>query len=346
MDWIGFNIQGLVDIKQVKQIAEYLFLNFGFNSTFAIGPNGKQETLFSNSKNKYQVYIRVYKYSDIYWDGLKIDFSGSNAAQVYKFIQEQKLDWNIFQLSNLSLSRFDLCYFREIKLNHKKGQLKRFITNIIHKIDNNYKKNNLNYDQIYYLIEFNLKEYIKFLGVKKINQYQRNKFINLFYSLQKMQPLTTYFTDSHFQSLLSFPYLNIQKQGNSWVVRVAVSKLLYSYRYPFSFPNTFLTYKNIYDLKVKLEVIQAISKVPLEKVFYVEVFLEQFNVSTKNKAIIKKHIVKTFNQLQTAGIIKNNYKLIKKKKSQKIEQVDALTQLLVGQANIIYFYENIEDKVI
>ena len=88
-----------------------------------------------------------------------------------------------------------------------------------------------------------------------------------------------------------------------------------------------------------------ISKVSLEKVFYVEVFLEQFNVSTENKAIIKKHIVKTFNQLQTAGIIKNNYKLIKKK-SQKIEQVDALTQLLVGQANIINFYENIEDKVI
>lgn len=107
----------------MKQIAEYLFLNFGFNSTFAIGPNGKKETLFSNSKNKYQVYIRVYRDSDIYWDGLKIDLSGNNAAQVYKFIQDQKLDWNIFQLSNLSLSRFGLCYFREIKLNQKKDNL-------------------------------------------------------------------------------------------------------------------------------------------------------------------------------------------------------------------------------
>ena len=200
------------------------------------------------------------------------------------------------------------------------------------------------YDQIYYLIEFNLKKYIQFSGIKNINQYQRNKFINLFYSFQKMEPLTTYFTESHFQSLLAFPYVNIQKQGNSWVVKVAVSKLLYNYRYPFSFPNTFITYKNIYDLKVKLEVIQAISKVSLEKVFYVEVFLEQFSVPTKNKAIIKKQIVKTFNYLQTAGIIKNNYKLIKK--SQQIEQVDLLTHLLVGQANIIYFYENIEDKVI
>ena len=161
-------------------------------------------------------------------------------------------------------------------------------------------------------LRFNLKEYIEFSGVKNTNQYQRNKFINLFYSFQKMQPLITYFTEAHFQSLLTFPYVNIQKQGNSWVVKVAVSKLLYKYRYPFSFPNTFLTYKNIYDLKVKIEVIQAISKVPLEKVFYVEVFLEQFNVPTKTKAIIKKQIVKTFNHLQTVGVIKNDYKLIKK----------------------------------
>ena len=168
------------------------------------------------------------------------------------------------------------------------------------------------YDQIYYLIEFNLKEYMEFSGVKNTNQYQRHKFINLFYSFQKMQPLITYFTEAHFQSILTFPYINIQKQGNSWVVKVAVSKLLYKYRYPFSFPNTFLTYKNIYDLKVKIEVIQAISKVPLEKVFYVEVFLEQFNVPTKTKAIIKKQIVKTFNHLQTVGVIKNDYKLIKK----------------------------------
>lgn len=125
------------------------------------------------------------------------------------------------------------------------------------------------YDQIYYLIEFNLnlnlKEYIELSGVKNINQYQRNKFINLFYSFQKMQPLITYFTEAHFQNLLTFPYVNIQKQGNSWVVKLAVSKLLYNSRYPFSFSDTFLTYKNIYDLKIKLEVIKAISKVSLKK---------------------------------------------------------------------------------
>lgn len=69
------------------------------------------------------------------------------------------------------------------------------------------------------------------------------------------------------------------------------------YYYLFSFPTTFLTDKNIYDLQVKLKVIEAIIIVSLEKVFYVEVFLEQFTLLTSKKSIIKKHIFKIFNQL-------------------------------------------------
>lgn len=57
VDWIGFNIQGLLDRKQVKQIAKYLFQNFGFNSTLAVGSDGKEEILCNDSKNKYQVFL-------------------------------------------------------------------------------------------------------------------------------------------------------------------------------------------------------------------------------------------------------------------------------------------------
>jgi len=195
------------------------------------------------------------------------------------------------------------------------------------------------YDQSYFLIQFTLKEFIEFSGVKNINQYQRNKFINLFYSFQKTEPLINYFTETHFQSILSFLYVDVQKQGKSWVVKLAISQLLYDYDYPFSFPITFLIYKNIYDLQIKRKLIEAISTIPLKKVFYVEVFLDQFNISTSKRSIIKKDIVKVFNQLQTAGVIKNYYKLIKK--SQQIQEVDTLTHLLVGQTNRIYFYENI-----
>jgi len=85
VDWIGFNIQGLID---PKPIANYLF-HFGFNSTLCFGPNRKQNPLCFNSKNRYQVYITVYKYSGIYWGGIKIDFSGSNASQFYKRIKKK-----------------------------------------------------------------------------------------------------------------------------------------------------------------------------------------------------------------------------------------------------------------
>ena len=61
VDWIGFNIQAVGNIKQVEIIANYLFQNFGFNSTFADGLDGKEKTLFNDSKNEYQVSFRIYK---------------------------------------------------------------------------------------------------------------------------------------------------------------------------------------------------------------------------------------------------------------------------------------------
>ena len=83
------------------------------------------------------------------------------------------------------------------------------------------------YDQIYCLIEFPLKEFMQFSGVKSINQYQRNKYIEVFSNFQKIEPLVTVFSDVQFQSLLVFPYVDIEKQANYWNVKIAVSKLLY-----------------------------------------------------------------------------------------------------------------------
>jgi hypothetical protein len=113
VDWIGFNIQGFVNLKQVEIIANYLFQNLGFNSTFAIGLDGKEKILFNDSKNKYRVYFRAYRYSDIYWDGIKIDFSGQNGHQFYKLIVANQVNWKILNhKKSLTLSRLDLCYLR------------------------------------------------------------------------------------------------------------------------------------------------------------------------------------------------------------------------------------------
>ena len=56
----------------------------------------------------------MYKYSDIYWDGIKIDFSGQNGYQFYKLISANQVNWEVLNHEkNLRLSRIDLCYTRK-----------------------------------------------------------------------------------------------------------------------------------------------------------------------------------------------------------------------------------------
>jgi len=63
--------------------------------------------------------FRVYKYSDIYWDGIRIDFAGPNAPQFYKFIVANEVNWKMVNHEkNLILSRLDLCYSSK-KTNYK-----------------------------------------------------------------------------------------------------------------------------------------------------------------------------------------------------------------------------------
>jgi hypothetical protein len=143
VDWIGFNIQGSVDLKP---IARYLFEAFGFNSTIAKRINGKwkSESLNYDSQNQFQVSFRQHQYdpeAKSFWVGTKIYFSGKNAAQIYNIIQTQKFDWNIFDLTKTSLARFDLCYFRETKAIEQKGDLELFMNKCCQKAFLRSKKN-------------------------------------------------------------------------------------------------------------------------------------------------------------------------------------------------------------
>ena len=142
VEWIGFSIQGLVNILP---IANYLFQNFGFNSTLISGSDRKQKTISFNPRTKYHVYFTEYRYSDSYWDGIKIDFSGKSSSYCYELIQKQNFDWNIFRLPNLSISRFDLYYFRERHHNDQKDQLEKIFSDSLSKLHNNYKKDRFNY---------------------------------------------------------------------------------------------------------------------------------------------------------------------------------------------------------
>jgi hypothetical protein len=116
VNYISFNIQGFVD---VRPIAKYLFQNFGFNSTIAKRINGKwkSESLNYASQNQFQVSFRQHEYHPevkSFWEGTKVHFSGTNAAQIYKIIQAQKFDWNIFQPYKLSLSQFNVSKQKQV----------------------------------------------------------------------------------------------------------------------------------------------------------------------------------------------------------------------------------------
>jgi hypothetical protein len=119
VDYISLNITGFMDPGSMDKIASYLSELFEFNSTLRKGnvDKSKEEIIFYDPKNSHKVCFKQLEYnpsSKSFWAGTKINFSGKNAAYFYNLIKIQRFDWNIFELNNqtLSLSRFDLCYYR------------------------------------------------------------------------------------------------------------------------------------------------------------------------------------------------------------------------------------------
>lgn len=128
-------------------------------------------------------------------------------------------------------------------------------------------------DQVYYWITFPVADFLHFTGVNEKSQYQRTKALIFLKNLQEIKPLLQKFSDNEFRSSVMFPYLKLEKQGKAWIVTMVIGEEVYFYKYPFFFPNSFLTYQSKYDLEVKLKFIESISTVGLFKKFYVKDFL-------------------------------------------------------------------------
>nr|QUW40432.1 hypothetical protein [Haslea sp.] len=119
VDYISFNIPGFMDPASMYKIASYFSEFFGFNSTLGKGnvAKPKEEIIFYDARNSHKFCFKQLEYnpsSKSFWEGTKINFSGKNAAYCYNLIKAQRFDWSIFALNRqtLSLSRFDLCYYR------------------------------------------------------------------------------------------------------------------------------------------------------------------------------------------------------------------------------------------
>jgi hypothetical protein len=190
-------------------------------------------------------------------------------------------------------------------------------------------------DQIYYLIEFPVADFQRFLRRNPKSSYQRSKLLDFLISLQTLPPLIEKFSDIEFRSSVMFPLFKLRKQGRSWVLRIAIGEQLYFYNYPFIFSDSLLHFQNKFDLIVKLEIIQVFSTNSLEKRFPVENFIHQF--PKKKRAQIKKLIIELLDELQKSKLIESNFNIVLKKGSSK--KVENLTPLLITQGKDILFSE-------
>jgi hypothetical protein len=87
--YISFNIQGFIELEDIKKIAFYLFESFGFNSTFIRYDPTKswqEKTIFYINKNQHKVSFHQFDYNPqikSFWVGTKIHFSGDNGNHFY-----------------------------------------------------------------------------------------------------------------------------------------------------------------------------------------------------------------------------------------------------------------------
>jgi hypothetical protein len=105
VDWISFNLQGLVDPRIIAgRLSNYFTPHVMIDDKPGIG--------FHGFRKRYKVSIHQYTGSKNYWIGTKIIFSGKNANYFYKLLKTRNFDWSLlkFEEHTLSLGRIDLCF--------------------------------------------------------------------------------------------------------------------------------------------------------------------------------------------------------------------------------------------
>ena len=192
-------------------------------------------------------------------------------------------------------------------------------------------------DQVYCIVEFALMDFISFTWNNPTSSYQRNKALKFFVSLQDIKPLIQKFSDNEFRRSVMFPYLKLNKKNRGWTVKMAIGEELYFYPYPFSFPVDFLVWKNKYDLLMKLQLIESLSTVSLEKKFPLKNFLNQFSVSNKDLTKIKKQLIELFSELKDSELIEDRICL----DNDSDIDIKNCMPVMLSKNKYIYFWEKV-----
>jgi hypothetical protein len=84
-----------------------------------------------------------------------------------------------------------------------------------------------------------------------------------------------------------------------------------------------LNYQNKYQFQAQLSFLLAFSVVEIEKVFDVEEFLDQFDISNSNLRKVKSYLLQTFVLAEDLKLIENEFVLVLK--NNKVKTVTELT---------------------
>ena len=142
--WLEISIKGLYDLEEIQALANYFDKRLEFNLTFRKSGNRSSQSLISRPANKFNV---LFVHTCLkYWSGTKLIFSGENGAHFYKLVQEKKVDWEIFKLGSLSLSRFDVYYFEKINDSDERS-VKYFLQDCVKNLEE--KRKNISYSLSY-----------------------------------------------------------------------------------------------------------------------------------------------------------------------------------------------------
>ena len=188
----------------------------------------------------------------------------------------------------------------------------------------------------YQILSFQASEFLEFLGKKKTNYYQIRKVVDFLKSLQRLPPVLEDFSIESFRSILIFPYLEVRKE-KSWKVELAIAEKVYFYRYPFYFPQDFLTYADAYDLRAKIFFLLSFSTTELKKEFQIQEVLDQVGISRQKMPKLRKSILIIFKDAQDLKLIEPRFTVLMK--TNKTKEVEKLTSNLLVKAKSIFYAE-------
>jgi len=191
-------------------------------------------------------------------------------------------------------------------------------------------------NEIYQIISFRVSDFLDFLGKKKTNYYQIRKVVDFLKSLQRLPPVLEDFSSESFRSILIFSYLKVRKE-KSWKVKLAIAEKVYFYRYPFYFPQDFLTYDDVYDLRAKIFFILSFSTTELSKEFQIQEVFDQVGLSRQKMTRLRKSIVVIFEDALDSKLIEPRFTLLMK--TNKTLEVDKLTSNLLVKVKSIFYTE-------